>query len=530
MRAFLSLLPLLVLAACAATPPPPAAPPPPAPAPVAPPPAPPAAPTAAQVPPPPDACAAYTQAALGCDAGRALPEQLADALAESESLTRDRRLACIEPAARDSSVVIRALRADLAPLACADAIVTPFLELAGKTLNPDDEATLLGLMLAGRLSRLVSAPPELQAPFDKQRFLDFFAQTLKPWMVAQALAIGQLSVEGSKLHGYGKAVAAVEAGLADLRFVQAVRKVPLPTELSADPEVKNVYYSALDEALEPRKARGRDAALVGLRLMAELGALADPRVTRARLLLSELYGGSRVDALDRLILPDLTALQLDSVDQKLAARLPTYYALRLLSNLKNPGDPKLLRAFGERGLPASLRTFLDSASLSPEAKLSYANLELRRGVLYFAAPAFARAAELARGVPGDASAEFVLALARALEGSPKDAAALMLSSPRLSAPLGTLEPLLALAKKKGRFAPEAEFDAAYLASLTPPDNDAKFWTDLSQRFTRAAKALRPPAQKSLATDLAESTHKTAEAIRTAPLPAPAPPPAPAPHP
>jgi hypothetical protein len=445
-------------------------------------------------------------------------------------LTRDRKLACVEPDAQDLAVVVRALRADLGPLACADAIATPFLEQAGKTLSPDDESTLLGLMLAGRLSRLVGAPEPLTPPFDKPRFLEYFAQSLKPWMISQALAIGQLSLEGAKLRGYGKAVAAIEAGLADLRFVQAVRKIPLPAELAADAEVRNVYYSALDEALEPRKIRGRDAALVGLRLLSELGSLKDVRVARARQLLSDLYGGSRVDALDRLMLPELPALRTDTVEQKLSARLPTYYALRLLSDLKNPAEPKLLRALGERGLPAPLRARLDGSPLGAEARLVYSGLELRRGVLYFSAPAFARAAELAQALPGDPTAEFTVAIGRALEGAPKDAAALMLSSPRLQGPLGSLDALRELAKKKGRYAAEAEFNAAYLSSLTPPDNDAKFWLELSTRYARAAKGLRTPEGRALALEFAESAKRTGEAVRNAPLPAPAAAPSAAPAP
>ncbi|HYJ08823.1 MAG TPA: hypothetical protein VEX18_07430, partial [Polyangiaceae bacterium] len=271
-----------------------------------------------------------------------------------------------------------------------------------------------------------------------------------------------------------------------------------------------------------RKVRGRDAALVGLRLLSELGSLTDVRVARARQLLSELYGGSRVDALDRLMLPELPALRIETVEQKLSARLPTYYALRLLSDLKNPAEPKLLRALGERGLPAPLRTRLDASPLGAEARLVYAGLELRRGVLYFSAPAFARAAELAQALPGDPTAEFTVAIGRALEGAPKDAAVLMLSSPRLQGPLGSLDALSSLAKKKGRYAAEAEFNAAYLSSLTPPDNDSKFWHELSLRYTRAAKGLRTPAGRALAVELADSAKKIGEAVRSAPLPAPAP--------
>jgi hypothetical protein len=176
-------------------------------------------------------------------------------------------------------------------------------------------------------------------------------------------------------------------------------------------------------------------------------------------------------------------------------------------------------------VPATLRAKLDGTALTAEARQLYAALELRRGVLYFSAPAFARAAELASTLPGDPVAELVLALGGALESAPKDAAALMLSSPRLSGPLGSLEPLAAIAKKKGRFAAEAEFDAAYLSLLTPPDNDPKFWADLAQRFTRAAQGLRAATPRSLALELAESARKTAEAVRNTPATGAAPTPA-----
>ena len=463
------------------------------------------------MPPPPEACNAYVQPALGCDASRPLPEQLAGALGESESLTRDRKLACAELEAGDLGAVIRALRADLAPVACADAIVVPFLEHPSGAVTQDDESVLLGMMVAARLSRLVGPPPALTPPFDKPHFQEFFENELKPWVVAEALAIGKLSLEGAKLHGYGKAVAAVEAGLSDLRFVQAVRKVPLPTELASDPEVSSAYYAALDEALEPRKARGRDAALVGLRLFAELGALQDPRVARARALLSELYGGRRVDALDRLLIAALPPLELDTVEQKLAARLPTYSALRLLSDVPKPGDEKLLRAFAERGLPATLRARLDVSPLSRGAQSLYAAIELRRGIVYFSAPAFAHAAELGGGVKGDAAAELSAALGQALADAPKDAAALMLANPHLQTPLGSSAALEKLAGGRGRYAAEAEFDAAYLASLTPSP-DPQFWRDLSARYARAAKQLKDPGARSAASELADDAEKTAQAI------------------
>ncbi|MGC4086348.1 MAG: hypothetical protein QM756_00345 [Polyangiaceae bacterium] len=519
MRATAAALLVCLLSACAAAPPPAPAAPPPAPQPEA---APPPAPKAAQVPPAPSACAAFLEAPMGCDESRTLAERLADALGENEALTRDHKLACVEAGAGPSAGMLRALRADLAPVACADALATPLLE-AAQPPSPELEKVLLGLMLSGRLSRLAASPPTLAEPYDKARFLEFFEKSLKPWMLSEALAIGELSSQAAKLSGYGKAIAALESGLADLRFVQAARKVALPTELASDADARNVYYAALDEALEPRKARGRDAALVGLRLFAELGVLKNQRLTRARQLLGELYGGSRVDALDGLLLPELPPLRTDSVEHKLAARLPTFYALEFLSTLKEAADPKLLRAFAERGLPTTLRTRLDGEKLGAEARYMYALLEAQRGLVYFSATAFAHSAQIASQAPNDAGCQLLLGIGRALEAAPKDAAALMLGSPRPSGPLGSLDALNALAQKKQqRYAAEAEFDAASVAALSPPEGDAKFWRELAARYERAEKGLRDKDARARAHELGDAAKKTAEAVARTPSPAPAP--------
>jgi hypothetical protein len=179
---------------------------------------------------------------------------------------------------------------------CADALVTPLLEAPPQGMSRDLESVMLGLVVSARLSRLLADPPRPEPPVTKDRFRTFFAEVLTPWVLSQAAAVEQLSLAGARLSGYGRGVAAIAAGNADLRFVEMVREVPLPDEMKADKAIESAYYAALDEALEPRKVRGRDAALVGLRAFAELGAVHDPRVDRARELLTKLYGGSRVAA------------------------------------------------------------------------------------------------------------------------------------------------------------------------------------------------------------------------------------------
>jgi hypothetical protein len=342
---------------------------------------------ALQVPEPPALCDEFVQRRPAQCATGATRELLADAAGTADASARDAKLVCLEADTSLPSGIVRALRADLAPEVCADAIVAPFLEAETK-LDPEIEQALIGLLLAGKLARLGANPPELAPPFDKQRFLAFFDAELKPWVLGQAAAIGDLSLQGSKLTGYGKALAALAAGAADLRFVDLAREVPLPEEMKNDPEVRDVYYATLDEALEPRKQRGRDAVLVGLRLFAQLGVFHDERVLRARALLGKLYGGARVDSLDLLLLPELPALELDTTERKLAAALPSYYTLVLFPEL-DPTDPGNLRALSARGLPPPHKKRLDEAKLGPRTSQLYARALLDSGILYFRAAAYA---------------------------------------------------------------------------------------------------------------------------------------------
>ncbi|HVJ13908.1 MAG TPA: hypothetical protein VM686_00645 [Polyangiaceae bacterium] len=467
------------------------------------------APAPAKVPDPPSACAEFvSRAPQNCAAGDPR-DRLAAAISDQNAGSRDTKLVCLEADSTFSVGLIRTLRADLGPEACADALATPLLESNAK-LDPEVEHALRGLIVAGKLARMAAAPPELKAPFDKTQFLDFFAKDLKPWVIGQALAIEELSVEGSKLNGYGKAIAAVSAGLADLRFVDLVRSIPLPEEMKKDAEIQSVYYAALDEALEPRKTRGRDAALVGLRMYAQLGALHDDRVARARALLSKLYSGARVDALDGLLLPPLPAAKLDSTARKLAAGLPTYYSLKLLGDL-DPSDKDTLRALLERGLPPPLRQKLDKAKLTPESAKLYARAMVESGQRYFRAADFRRAAEIIGQKPADDEARLFAALGRALETGPADVTELMAKGAPATG-TGSVADLEALQKSKGKMSGLAAFDAAYVLELTPRRDDPKFWEDLGGRYDAAAKLLANPAEKKRATDYAGAARATAKAL------------------
>jgi hypothetical protein len=469
----------------------------------------------AAVPPAPAGCAALVaHSTKGCLPAGKSREALAGALGRASS-DRDAALACLEESGDYPAGLVRALRAEFAPVACADALAVPLLEKPPQKLPLDVEGALLGLVVSGRLARLLGDVPRLSSPFSKDRFLAFQKDELGPWLVSQSLAIDQLSLQGARLSGYGRGIAAIAAGNADLRFVEMARSIPLPEELRADKELTDVYYGALDEALEPRKQRGRDAALVGLRAFAEVGATNDARVQEARGLLSRLWSGSRVDALDELVVPALPAPAERTADAQLAATLPTFYAGHVLGGA-DVSSPALLGAFVGRGAPKGLVGGLDPKKLSPDARVLLARLHVDFGRVYFRAADFRRAREALAIGKLDDGGRLLSALAQALEHGPDDTAALMLKGPSVKGSFD-VSALDAIARQHGPYAGAAAYDAAAILALAPKADDAAFWDDLGARFEAAEKLLSskkaPAAELERAKKSAEAARATARALR-----------------
>jgi hypothetical protein len=475
-------------------------------------------PLSAGTPEPPASCAAFVDrapVAARCDDRPSALTTLADALAQKDQAARDAALRGLEGCTQLPAGALRALRAELAPVECGDALVASVA--AARTGKTDVDDLLMGLGLAARLARLAAAPPTLSAPFDKARFVEFAQRTLLPWIDEQARAIHAASLVGSRLAGYGKAVVAVEAGLADLRFVERVRGVPLPAELAKDVELKDVYYGTLDQALEPRKTRGRDAALVGLRLLAEVGVLRDARLDRARALLSSVYGGRRVDALDALLLPPLGAPPAATeVELRLARDLPTYYTGLLLPGLDATRAP-VLRALLERGLPFAARRQLEQSALDGATRALTTRARFTYGQRYVRAVDLKRAGELAElgaNVEGPTGAESKLfaALGAALAGGPQDAAALVAGTPLLAKP-GDVSRLDELGASKSALAGHALYDAALLLTLAPPPDAGKdYWDGIATRYERAAKLLTAPAERREAQARGKAARETGKAV------------------
>ena len=450
-------------------------------------------------------CADPTAALAALDAalGRATPEQ------------RDAALVDLDGCAGLPAGIARAVRAELAPIECAESIVEPFLKAPPPATNGIVYGAMLGQAIAGRLARTAHDPPTLPLPHDKAHVLAFVKGPMFAWFEQQALAIESISQAAAELPYYGKGIAAVEAGVADLRLVEAVRGGPVPDEFKKDEELRNIYYGNLDQLLDPRKDRGHDAALVGLKELSLVGVIRDARVDRARVMLSRLYGGRRIDALDTLLLPQLPPAAPASVEERLAARLPTLYAGLLLDE-QAASRAGTLRQLLERGVPLPQRMALRKAQLTPEGRALYARAHLELGRLYWRAVDFDQAAALAASARADRSddATFTLALALALRGGPEDAADMMRKAPRaLPAPRTTALDAIAAQTPPSPGAGFAAFDAALLHQLGSPEGSgASYWSDVAQRFHAAAAQLTVPAQRAVAEDRAKAAEDVARAV------------------
>lgn len=443
-------------------------------------------------------------------------DALATALERADTVQRDAELRALESCAELPPGLARALRAELAPIECADALVDAPLKSPSSGMAGSVRTAMLGLGFAARLARTVGAPPAPpHGASSVQDMLKFAKGTMFVWMDGQARNVQELSMEGAKLPYYGKALVAIEAGLAELRMVEAVRNVPLPDALAADAELRDAYYVALDEALEPRKTRGRDAALVGLGIFAHVGAIEDPRVLRARALIAKMYGGRRIDALDKLALPPLAPSGSSTTIARLAATLPTFYTSQLLP-ASAALDPDVLRALIHRGVGQPERETLASATLSADASLLYARARLALGQRYWRALDFDQAAALAlaslKAQPSD-EARFLVALALALRDGPEDASALLLRAPVVALGMGQTAALDAVAASASPIAPLAAFDAALVREVAPPsDAGPAYWSDVARRWDEAAKRVASPTLRAFASERASAADQIARSI------------------
>ena len=464
------------------------------------------------------ACGDRQTALAALDKALALATPGADGSAPAEAAVkaRDAALAALEGCAGVPAGVIRALRADLLPAACGDVLAEPILKAPPKELRADVHEALFGMALAARLSRAGGAFPVLAAPFTKERVEKHVKGPIATWMKDVATALQAMSDSASKLHNYGGAIAAVAAGVADLALVEAVRGAPIPDDMAKDEERRNIYYASLDEQLEPRKRRGRDAALVGLLKFAEVGAIHDARVREARRLLSKLYGGRRIDALDRLMVPAAPAPGAASVEERLAARLPTFYSGLLLDS-KGVTQAGVLAGLANQGLPLAHRQALRATPPSGDLAPHVARAHLSLGQLYWRAVDFEEAAKAMSLVPAASRSpetKLLAALAIGLRGGPKDAAEMMVKLPLGMNLPGQRAALDALSAEGTPMSGPASFDSGYLMEIAAPERaDGVYFRSIAKRYRAAVDLLTDPKQKAEASERAASAEAIAGEIK-----------------
>lgn len=433
----------------------------------------------------PATCAAYETRTAPAKASK---DDLSGALAENDPAKRDGLLVAVSASKPD---LVPALRADLAPIECADAITDKKIPQTGNVTGPHSHV-LVGLSLASKLSRTALTPPKMEDTTDKEKVKAFIKGPLAKWVVEQAGAIEALSSGAAGLQGYGRGVAAVEAGIADLRLVDKIRSAPTPK--GWDAELKSVYEAALDEALEPRKNRGRDAALVGFSDLAMTGSLHHRSVKSARALLAKLYGGRRIDALDGLLLPPWTAAHADSP-------IAAYWSLVM------PDLASRTEGVGPR-----------PQGCSASGCLAYARARFEMGRVYWRRADFIEAAHAAKEAGDDPHARLVLALSVALAQGPNGAKEMMLAPTPAALNLGHVEALDSVAREGHATAGLAAFDAAHLKSIAVPEGEgaAAHLRELASRFKKAAPLLPDASTKDLAVKRAEEAELAASSASAKP--------------
>ncbi len=490
--------------------------------------------------PPPDECNAWVRRGLNakvklpaCADKAAALDLLDKAMTEKDPASRDEQLALIETCEGFEAGVIRALRIDLGPPACGDAMAEPLLVENTSTPKPPlpdggkreipgaIHHTLIGQALAARLLRTVQDPPKLDPPYTMERVTAFTKDKLFPWFKDQAVAVHELSGMGEELSYYGKGIAAIAAGTADLKLVDAVREAPLPDEFRKDPDKLNTYYAALDEELDPRKIRGTKAALVGMKEMAHAGIIRDARVDVARGLLAKMYGGRRVDSLDVLRFGPEHPLGNRSVGARLSATLPTFFVGVLLDPAL-ASDPAVLENLRDRGVPTAFRVALKDAKLGDTEAANYAHARLRMGLRYWRAVDFDACAALLTKIGHDhlaPDALLELGLSLALRNGPDDVAVLMVKAgvmPPEFGKVGALDAIAADEKSTGTRG-FAAFDSAVIYQLTIPRSaDGDAWLAVAKRYGTALPLLTDPALLRDAQNRQRAADETAKALKRDP--------------
>jgi hypothetical protein len=398
---------------------------------------------------------------------------------------RDAALASLATCDRFPTLVGDTLRAELAPMVCAEAIVTPALEAHGKEALPNHQVDARALIGASRLARLRPKKGEFDllaraekdpaaAQAGKKLLLLWRDAIEKEEGDAIALATGTRNAEI-------QAIVRFEIADAWLAFAKEIRATPLPDEIKelakkdADLEVR--YYGKLDEVTMPIVERAKQIALAGLGFAVRDGILVkslasyQPVLEAFRSRVGFEVRGTRV--LDLQIPDPLAGKASDAV--AIASALPpwlTFAALERADPASLLGAPVLEALAGQRGIPSDLRREVEKDKNLDDGRRGAIALSRTRAALEYESVPDAQAVA-GWAAPKRPIDQLRVGVAKALLGP-------QAPPPKPGDPLATapqsayeLKFLDGLAKGQGPIALAADFDAALLA------------LDGAQRFAQA---------------------------------------------
>lgn len=450
------------------------------------------------VPAPPTSCRAIVLRSGGnappCATGGDFRVALDAALSLGDTDLRDGALLALEACSSAPSGLVRALRIDLAPIACGDVLAESSLTDRRNPVSGVVRHVLVGQAIAARQARLRGGPPALEAPFTQRRLDAHLTGPVRAWYRARSAAVQELTAAARTLVGYGRAIAMLESGRAELR-IDADGRMPAG-DVGRDDDLRNAYVNELAVVLAPNRERGLDASLEGLAAYATLGAIDDPRMWRGRKTLLKAHE-PRLESLAWLILPPLGPVDATRVDTRLAARLPSFYTAMLLP-AELASDPTVLRAMIERGFPTPARGALRAAPMSQEIARLVAHARLRLGTIYWRAVDFDQAVAATENDQTD-DAQLLRALALSLRGGASSAMDTVLRNQQAAPGFGHIAPLLALAHRDAPVFTLAAYDAVLVEEAALP-TDPPSWKELvsiQARYSAAAEKVEASAYRAL---------------------------------
>ncbi|WP_437935771.1 hypothetical protein [Sorangium sp. So ce341] len=423
--------------------------------------------------------------------------------------------------------LVRALRAELAPPACAEALVVPVLAAPPQGVSRAIYLTLYGHALASRLSRVAPQLPPLDLTASPTREdVARFAQALTPEWEAQKALLDELGAQALSMPAsYGRAIAAsalAEVSIATASHLYLAVRGPSTKLGRAEAGLLDAYARVRGALETPLTNQAIHAYLVSFRDFAALGVLDDYRASRGEIFMRSTYPTSLRSTFTffdltgvlmsyppfrktappspRRIAPDgtfpwgskpdgalrtpddfMSMLVLNIMAPELALKLPPLppapsgsvnerlagllptFYAGLLLEPSLARQPAFLRALMDKGVPAPHRAALDAADLPADVVWLHAQARLLLGLQWMRASDIERAISLAGSLPRSGKVDLFLATATALRHAPDYPKAWMLDPRPLPAEFGDTRALAAIVEAVPK-APHAG-DALYNLAL-----------------------------------------------------------------